>query len=297
MKSKLVEKVKNEDHYKLEEISIDKIFENIMTYMVENNTMFNVPLTEIQKTFPHEEIRIFNRFLDENILLRKDLTPNNRGPFSRNEVVNFTYDSFRDYLISVYLLNKIEKKDYSEFQKLVQEYTAIGHQLREGLSPFLFVSARKSQNDRVIKFISTLDWYSDVFKNFIWDIDDILITRDDIELVNSILASKRPKYMAIRLVFWKHWNCELYPNLNIRILINYLTGLDDSKLEDFLERTWPKSLNKYYIKRKQKSERTLFIESIKQQLDNEEFTKCKDFHNVYELLLYLIPFSIRLKTI
>lgn len=291
MKHKLVDKVFNEEHYKLETNHIDNFVLYIVQYMVENNTVFNVPLSHLQKDLTEKEKSIFNRFLDENILLRKDLTPERKGPFSHNEVVNFTYDSFRDYLISTYLLDVVESNDFSKFEALVKEYTRPGHQLREGLTPFLFVHARSSQNDKAIKLISSLNWYEEIFEMYIWDIDDILITQDDILLVKSILASDQPEYMTKKLIFWGHWNSELYPKLNIRILLEYLAELNDKDLAKFLDRIWPQTTNRYKNYEKKKSGRTLFLESIEKHLSNTNFTQHKDFHNLYELLLYLVPFS------
>ena len=291
MKHKLVDKVFNEEHYRLEANLVDNFVMNIVQYMIEKNTVFNAPLSHLQKNLTEQENSIFNRFLDENILLRKDLTPELKGPFSRNEVVNFTYDSFRDYLISTYLLDVVEPNDYTEFEALVREYTRAGHQLREGLTPFLFVHARSSQIDNAIKLISSLDWYEEIFEMYIWDVDDLLITQDDILLVKLILASDQPVYMAKRLIFFGHWNSELYPKLNIRVLLEYLAELNDEDLANFLDRIWPQTTDGYKIYGKKKSERTLFLESIERQLSDTNFTQHKDFHNLYELLLYLVPFS------
>ena len=247
MKHKLVDKVFNEEHHRLEANHIDNFVMNIVQYMIEKNTVFNVPLSHLQKYLTEQEKSIFNRFLDENILLSKDLTPERKGPFSHNEVVNFTYDSFRDYLISTYLLDVVESNDFSRFETLVKEYTRTGHQLREGLTPFLFVHARSSQNDKAIKLISNLNWYEEIFEMYIWDIDDILITQDDILLVKSILASDQPEYMAMKLIFGGHWNSELYPKLNIRVLLEYLAELNDKDLANFLDRIWPQTADRYKI--------------------------------------------------
>lgn len=291
MKHKLMDKVFNEEHYRLDANRIDDFVMSMVQYMVENNTVFNVPLSHLQQHLSEPEKRIFNRFLDENILLRKDLTPERKGPFSRNEVVNFTYDSFRDYLISTYLVDVVETNNYPQFETLVKKYTANGHQLREGLTPFLFVHARSSQNDKIVNLISSLDWYKDIFEVFIWDIDDALIMQDDITLVKSILASEQPRYMAERLIFFGHWNSATYPKLNIRVLLEYLAELNDKDLSDFLDRAWPQTLSKYNNYEKEKSERTLLLESMERQLSDKEFTQHTDFHNIYELLLYMIPFS------
>lgn len=139
--------------------------------------------------------------------------------------------------------------------------------------------------------MSSLNWYEEIFEMYIWDIDDILITQDDILLVKSILASDQPEYMAKKLIFWGHWNSELYPKLNIRILLEYLAELNDKDLAKFLDRIWPQTTNRYKSYEKKKSGRTLFLESIEKHLSNTNFTQHKDFHNLYELLLYLVPFS------
>lgn len=299
MKSKLTEKVLVEEHYKLDSNRIDAFVMNMVQYMVENNTVFNVPLSQLMQHLSEQEQRIFNRFLDENILLRKDLTPERKGPFSRNEVANFTYDSFRDYLISTYLLDVVEPSNYTIFERLVREYTIKGHQLREGLTPFLFVHARNSQNKKVIDMISDLDWYNDVFKVFIWDIDDALITESDIALVKSFLDSNQPRYVVDRLIFWSRWNTGQHPRLNIHILLGFLSELEDKGLGDFLDRTWPQTRNQYdnYWRKRAKTERTELLELMKRLLEDKEFTRHADFHNLYEVLLYLTPFSSLAKDI
>ena len=97
--------------------------------------------------------------------------------------------------------------------------------------------------------------------------------------------------MAKNLIFWGHWNSEHYPKLNIRVLLEYLAELDDKNLAGFLNRVWPQTVDKYQIYKKEKSERTLLLENIEKLLSDTNFTQHKDFHNLYELLLYLVPFS------
>ncbi len=103
MTQKLIEKILNERHYQLEKSSISLFMENMIKYMINNDMFFNVPLPQLLNNIAKEEEEIFTRFLDENILLRKDLALEAKGAFVHNEVVNFTYDSFRDYIISAYL--------------------------------------------------------------------------------------------------------------------------------------------------------------------------------------------------
>lgn len=71
MRNKLVKTVYNEEHYKLDTNHIDSLVMNMVKYMVDNRAVFNVPLFYLKKQLIDKEKEIFNRFLNENILLRK----------------------------------------------------------------------------------------------------------------------------------------------------------------------------------------------------------------------------------
>ena len=70
-------------------------------------------------------------------------------------------------------------------------------------------------------------------------------------------------------------------------------------LGDFLDRTWPQTSNQYdnYWRKREKTERTGLLEHMKRLLEDKEFTRHADFHNLYEVLLYLTPFSSLAKDI
>ncbi len=107
MTNNLISKVWEEENYHLTSTKIQSFIMSLVGYMINNDQFFNVPLSYLECNLNDDEKRIFSRFLDENILLRKDLTPKAKGLFGRNEVVNFTYDAFRDYLLSSYLSDYI----------------------------------------------------------------------------------------------------------------------------------------------------------------------------------------------
>ena len=287
MTNKLIDKVQSEQHYQLEKSSMTAFMMNMVNYMISNDSFFNVPLPHLLKNIANEEKEIFNRFLDENILLRKDLFPDARGAFSHKEVVNFTYDSFRDYIISAYLSDKVLPSNLSEYERLVELYTSRGHQLREGISPFLFVHAKNNQLSKACEILARFDWYEDIFGAYIWDVNEDYINDSDLKTVQRLLMSSDPKYVAYRLVYWGRWNSEKHRSLNIRLLLSYLSSLDDMGLSEFIEKVWPQKVVNYYGREKEKSERRIMIDSLENLIDDVEISKYKDFHNLFELLLYM----------
>lgn len=287
MTQKLIEKVQNEQHYQLERASIASFMENMASYMISNDSFFNVPLPLLLKNIPKEEEDIFKRFLDENILLRKDLAPEAKGVFSHKEVVNFTYDSFRDYIISAYLSDNILPDNLPEYERLVSLYTSSGHQLREGIAPFLLVHAKNNQQTEACEFLAKQDWYDNIFGLYIWDVDEDVVDESDVKTVQRLLMSEAPQHVACRLIYWGRWNTEKFKLLNIRLLLNHLARLDDNALSEFMEKVWPQKVINYYGRDKEKSERWYMINSLEELLDDVKFTQHNDSHNVFELLLYM----------
>lgn len=287
MAQKLVEKVQNEQHYQLEKASIASFMENMANYMIGNNSFFNVPLSLLLKNLPKEEEEIFKRFLDENILLRKDLAPASKGAFGHKEVVNFTYDSFRDYIISAYISDSILPSNLQEYERLVKLYTASGHQLREGIAPFLFVHAKNNQQKEACDYLAQLDWYDDIFEFYIWDVNEESISDADVKTVQRLLVSDSPQHVACRLIYWGRWNSEMYKILNIRLLLSHLVTLNDKTLSEFMEKVWTQQLPRSYGREERKSERWHMINSLDELIGDDKITQHKEFHNLFELLLYM----------
>lgn len=291
MKQQLIDKVQQEEHYRLADQHVIDFITRILNLMVTNNKFFNVPLSDLMHTFSVEEQRIFSRFLDENILLRKDLAPDSKGPFAHSEVVNFTYDAFRDYLMATYLVDCVFPNDSDQFENLIKDFTCKNHQLKEGLPSFLFVHCKNTKNEAAINVLRTLDWYNEIFEFWIWDVQDDNITDDDLEVSRNILASKEPEYFAKRLLYWGHWDKNRYPNLNLHLLLGFLSTLSDTALESFFEKVWPRKVVRRYWNRDEKSPREDHVLSMKGLLSDKKITNNPEFHCIYELLLYMLPFS------
>ena len=287
MTRNLIEKVKKEERYKLSENRVKDFITSLIDYMISNGMFFNVPLSYLESKFTNEEQRIFSRFLEENILLRKDLTPNAKGLFGRKEVINFTYDSFRDYLLSAYLTDFVYTDDRNHYEKCILEYTSKGHQLREGLTPFLFVHSKKNNNNKVLTFLKTFDWYKDVFEDYIWDVLDDTIDEEVIKQVIILLQSEEPSYVTKRLIFHGRWNEALFPHLNIRILLDYLSTLNDKALNIFIDKVWSDKHISMWNRIDEKSKRMQIIEEIDKVLENKDLCSNMYFHNLFELLLYI----------
>ncbi len=263
---------------------IQRFIGQIITYMVDHKRFSNIPILDgLEQT----QTDLYCRFLDENILLRRDLVVSS-GVFGKIEVVNFTYDEFRDYLISCYLIDAIYPKSPDRFKSFVAEYTPSGQQLAEGLRSFLFLLSKKHSDKKIHTWLKSLDWYKTAFINHIWDIDDMYINHDDIALIEELLPAHN-KYLIPRLLFIGRWDTTRFPKLNIQILLKYLASLSDSDLQDKVYSIWRSELD-YWHKTDDKTWID-FLSLHEELLSDHTFFQNPESHNIFEFFLYLTPVS------
>ncbi|MCM1221835.1 MAG: hypothetical protein NC548_45925 [Lachnospiraceae bacterium] len=263
---------------------IQRFIGQIIIYMIDHEQFSNIPILDgLEQT----QIDLYCRFLDENILLRRDLVVS-LGVFGKIEVVNFTYDEFRDYLISCYLIDTIYPKFPDRFESFVAKYTHSTQQVAEGLRSFLFLLSKKHSDKKIHTWLKNLDWYKTAFINHIWDIDDKYINDDDIALIEELLPVHN-NYLIPRLLFIGRWDAKRFPKLNIHILLKYLATLSDSDLQDKVYSIWRSETDYWYRAEDKKWRQFLLLH--KELLPNQNFFQNSDAHNIFEFFLYLTPFS------
>lgn len=285
--TQLKEKVFKENHYRIDDYKIHSFVQGMVEHMINNDSFFNVPLSNMMEGLSGTDEKIFKRFLDENIIIRKDLTPGSKGAFARKEVVNFTYDAFRDYLLASYLLDIVANNDLNNFETLVSRYTGSTHQLKEGITPFLFVHTRNNMYSEAEAIISKMYWYEDIYIKNIWDVDESQINENDIDHIKEFLTTDKKAYVVEHLVYYGRWNSKLFQKLNINILLEFLSSMNDDELASFFNSILPESISQSAYNRTNQSPRELFVEDLEQVLEDKMITSQEDFHNIFEFLLFM----------
>lgn len=272
------------------EIIISEFLKDVIDAMITKGTFSNIPLPLLLKNANEQRYRIINRFLDNNVMVRKDLVPENKSPFKNSEVINFTYDEFRDYLVAHYLVDITLTDNENDFRRYVTTYTSSEHQLSEGLTRFLFFYVRRTGNRSAIEVLKQYAWYKLVFKEMIWDLDERYLEDEDIHIVQDYLKDNNVTVSRC-LVYWGRWDTQKYNRLNIRILLNYLSGLDYCGLKLFFDNVWPETSDSQYhwiVDRSGSSPREKLISQVKETINSTNQTlRCTEQRNLFELILYL----------
>jgi hypothetical protein len=166
--------------------------------------------------------------LGEDVIIRRDLAPGRSVLDEESEVINFTFDEFRDFLLSDHLVTVVFPRDVGAFRQMVDRYCAPGSLVAEGVSRFLFYASKRPGSRAILDVIAETPWYHDVFLECIFSVQEDLITGDDLEQIESRFhESPRTGSTIIRSLI-RRWRTDIYPTLNIRLLFRILDRLDAS---------------------------------------------------------------------
>lgn len=209
-------------------INIRRFLERLIEYMIEYKTYENIPFEDLLSA--EDNHKVYVRFLDENILVRRDPTAGN-SVFGVQEVVNFTFDEFRDYLIADYLINKIYSRDEDKFCNFLKNEIDPSSRILEGCGTFLFYIARKSSDIQLIKIIENQSWYTRIFMRCIFNLEDRYISQSDREGIFAYIRKKEGPSISFFYQFLNRSEITETPNLNLDHYLSFLRGLSAIEFE------------------------------------------------------------------
>lgn len=253
-----------------------ELFKKIFDYMFENKTFINISFEEIQGV----NSELLNTIIDEDIFFRRDLIKTENTLFGKNEVLNFTFDEFRDHLFSDYLINS--DHDLSSFLAGIDE----NNLALEGIEKFIFFKSRKFQYRDKLSFIEDYEHFEHIFISNIFSVNDSHITKDDIDKIKQLFFSdSHYADTIIEFLMYRH-RTKLYENLNIFVLFEIICSLDDSKYRQTVNAKF--QVNRSYSSRQQSGLILDIIEQAKEILEKYDFEENYEYYNVFEFLILLL---------
>lgn len=211
-----------------------RIFEKIIVWMVDNNVFTNLPMNDVMKDLTADERQCFTSFMSANLLLRQDMSEGSEGI---DDVLNFTYEQIRDYLVTRYLVDEVFRRNKSRFTDLVEQYTTESNNQAEGTKKFLFLYARNHDKNDVYDQVKKQPWHNNTLVNDIWEVTDDRITSEDVEIVKSYIRSHADE--IVKVLTYTHWSPVKHKRLNLQVLFDVLEEMSRDERSAYLEKVWP----------------------------------------------------------
>ena len=257
-------------------IDCSGFFYSIISHMVNDKMFVNIDkdcLADIDQN-------ILNIFVDEDVIFRKDLVKDELSVLGNKEVLNFTFDEFRDYLIADFLANS-ESFDILDFLENLQDNNPI----KEGVLKYLFLKSRRSQYRESLSSIRCLTNYDEIFLENIFSVNDCYIDQNDIKKTKELFlisSNQAQKDIIFKLI--SRWKTSFYKALNIHTLFEIVYNLENEDYIKIIDRKFSIKTNGYYTN----GEIVELIDEIRKLFDNESLDSDPDTHNLVELCFVLI---------
>ncbi len=261
-----------------------RIFDKITAWMVENNVFTNLPTKSILEALTSEERQCFTAFISGNLLLKQDMP---EGMSGVEDVLNYTHEQIRDYIVTRYLINEVFPNDQKRFLELVEQYTDESNNQAEGTKKFLFLYAKNYDKKEVYGLVKKQPWHEKTLISYIWDVPDDKITDEDVRIVKTYLREHADD--IVKVLAYTHWSPEKHDKLNIVLLFEVLEDMDKDERSAYLDAIWPSEPNYRSVFREPMiTPRDEFIRVIKLGITKRKGKDNKERNALEQLEKYLL---------
>lgn len=217
---------------------LKRVLSLVTAHMLETGQYADVPRTVV----PDELNTELTALLDEELVLRQDLAPTSLLLAEPNEVLNFTFDELRDYLLAQRLM-VFHAQEPREFDRLVALQQPSTTQSIEGLQRSLFDVSRVPENGAFLKGFSEHPWYSAVYDTEVFAVPPTYLNEDDLRIAQEALVNGgiRAQHFVREMTF--RWDSSAYPVLNLDALLAFAHNAEISFFTDVIVPTFKQ---KYY---------------------------------------------------
>lgn len=193
-----------------------RVLSLVAAHMLETGKYVDVPRTVVPAALDAE----LTALLDEELVLRHDLGPTTSLLADPSEVLNFTFDEMRDFLLAQHLLG-VHAQNSEEFTRLLELQQPSQTQSIEGLQRFLFYASRVPTNRPFFESYHTHAWYEAVYDTEIFAVPPTHLDAEDRRLVEAALAAggARAQHFARELALC--WETSVFPVLNLELLLAF----------------------------------------------------------------------------
>lgn len=191
-----------------------RVLSFVAAHMLETGRFTDVPRTVV----PAELYAELTALLDEGLVLRHDLGPAPSLLAEPTDVLNFTFDEMRDFLLAQHLLG-VHAQNPGEFARLVALQQPTTAQSIEGMQRFLFYASRVPTNRTFFESYRAYPWYTAVYDREVFAVPQTHLDADDRRIAEEALAAggERAQHFARELALC--WRASVFPVLNLDVLL------------------------------------------------------------------------------
>ena len=194
-----------------------RVLEICAEQMVSKWEFGNVPIDVI----PPDLQEALYSLLDEELIIRRDAsTPESEA--MPDEAINFTFDEFRDFMLSQYLVHKLFPRSQTDFIGIISK-TMRNETAHRGLEAIPFLRSSKEKEHRIRYVLSLPTVVFNVYDREVFNLDVRSLVVEDGDAIRKRLGLG-PDYetMQIARALAYRWNRDYWPVLNLGLLLDHV---------------------------------------------------------------------------
>ncbi len=209
----------------------DSLINIVTDYMIQN-----IRFSNIERSLIVEKVQnnLLVKLIDEDIIFRDDIKKT-KGLIEKSvEVINFTFDEFRDFCLAKKIIENFDDSNHDESIEVINNLTQDNLEISEGVQKYLFFASKKHQNDTFTNIIIKQKWFNHIYFNNIFSVSEEFILERDVTFIKRLLTNMNfyEKHLGIVIMIYssliRRYNTHVYSKLNIRLLITIFENIDDS---------------------------------------------------------------------
>jgi hypothetical protein len=170
--------------------------------------------------------------LDEELIIRKDASLDPSDPSA--ESVNFTFDELRDYMISRFIIEHVYPNGKAALWEALERLSPQRSPI-EGVQRFLFYASRKPASKSFHAVYREHEWYTHLYPQEIFNIDQKHLEPKDLERVESFLAKLDWQAEQVAGHLAERWDPSEWPILHLGVLNRMVLSLGSNAYEALIE--------------------------------------------------------------
>jgi hypothetical protein len=180
--------------------------------------------------FDEPELQIIERLIGEDIILRREVPSTGLASLSI-ENISFTYDELRDFLLAYYTVVELAESQPAQVVTIFEKIPE--WPIYEGFFRYIYILARNRSNERILTLCEASSDFGKHYLNNLWLLSSDIQTSEDVDRLVAVLKENTAE-RDIRCVAWFLFRKrELSDYLNIQILLDHVSDLDDEESERF----------------------------------------------------------------
>jgi hypothetical protein len=180
--------------------------------------------------FDESERRIIERLIGEDIILRREVPSTGLASLGI-ENVSFTYDELRDFLIAYYTVVELSASNLIQVRDIFEKIP--DWPIYEGFFRYTYILARKQSNDTILAVCEASDDFQKHYLNNLSLLSADIQTSEDVVRLENILKESASEHDIQQIAWFLFSKREDSDHLNIRILLDHVSGLNDEESERF----------------------------------------------------------------